>query len=214
MDPYIVRREPIGPGNPPSRAATQATGSPRRAVESQSASPSSRLYSPRTTESHSHHRASSPAASRIVIRPRCDPTRPASGSGRNTSVALALRAPSIIARDTCVAEVSRPVGAHGDDAGAQVSGPVLGRLLVGHDVEQVQGPGMVGVPIQDATIKGLGLGDLSTLVESDGGGEGLGKGFHRDVGLPGWGREDLPLSGKPMRPAADKANSPGPRPGP
>jgi hypothetical protein len=53
------------------------------------------------------------------------------------------------------------------------------------DAQQVQGAGVIGGPLQDAAIEGLGLGELALSVESDGGGEGLGEGVHRDAGRPG-----------------------------
>jgi hypothetical protein len=84
-----------------------------------------------------------------------------------------------------VAMVGRLVGVSRDGPGDQAGGPVVVIPLVGHDAEQVQGAGVVGVLFQDAAIDCLGLRQLSLLMELDGGGQSFGQGFHRDAGLPG-----------------------------
>ncbi len=59
----------------------------------------------------------------------------------------------------------------------------------------MQGPGVIGMSLQDPAIERRGRHDLTFRVESDGVGERLGAVIHRDAGLIGWERGNRPLNG-------------------
>jgi hypothetical protein len=77
-----------------------------------------------------------------------------------------------------IAVIVRLVGLLLHGQGDQFGGPVVVSLLMSHDPEQVQRPGMLRVSLENAAIQRLGLGEPPGLVQSDRDREWVGGGFH------------------------------------
>jgi hypothetical protein len=77
-----------------------------------------------------------------------------------------------------IAVIVRLVGLLLHGQGDQFGGPVVVSLLMTHDPEQVQRPGMLRVSLENAAIQRLGLGEPPGLVQSDRDRKWVGGGFH------------------------------------
>ena len=83
-----------------------------------------------------------------------------------------------------IAVVGRLVGLQLHGQGDQFGGPVVLSLLMSHDAEQVQRPGMLRVSLEHAAVQRLRLREPPGLVKSYRGGEGVRGGFHGLVVSP------------------------------